>query len=278
MITTSSFSQRLGKLGNQIFQVGVLFAIEQRRGHQYFLTRDGEDLWECFDLDVPRTGPGCTSHFGEVNGSCNYDLRVFEQPDGTLFHGYFQCYRYFEGCEQELRRFLRFRLEHRARSEATLFALRRRYRRPLVSVHVRRGDYVSTGNGDHWGDLARDGYYERAVAAIGSDVTYLVFSDDLPWCRESLGIEDAHYVDLDAYASLCMMTGCDINVIANSTFSWWGAYLNQHADVYAPSRWYGPAMTPPNDVQNDILLPSWRKIPVYGDPVGSAGGKVGSRV
>jgi hypothetical protein len=131
-------------------------------------------------------------------------------------------------------------------------------------VHVRRGDYVSTGYGHVWGDLAGDGYYERVAAAIGSDVTYIVFSDDLHWCRESLGIEDALYADVDAYTSLCMMTGCDINVIANSTFSWWGAYLNRGADVYAPSRWYGLAMGPPNDVQNDILLPAWRKVPVYG--------------
>lgn len=263
MITSSCFGPEFGKLGNQIFQVGLLFGIGKRRGHEYFLTRDGEQLWDCFDLDIQRTGPGCTNHFGEENGSCNYDPRVFEQPDGTLFHGYFQCYRYFEGCEEELRRVLRFRIEHRARSEATLFALRRRYRRPLVAVHVRRGDYVSTGASDEWGDLAGDGYYDRAVAAIGSDVKYLVFSDDIPWCRQSLGVEDALYVDLDAYTSLCMMTGCDINVIANSTFSWWGAYLNRGADVYAPSRWYGPAMPAPNDVQNDILLPSWRKIPVY---------------
>jgi hypothetical protein len=263
MITLSSFGQKFGKLGNQMFQVGLLFGVSQRRGYEYYLARDGEDIWDCFDLDIPHSGPGTTHWFGEEHGSCNYDPGVFEQPDGTLFHGYWQSYRYFEGYESELKRFLQFRIEHRARAEAMLFALRRRYQRPLVSVHVRRGDYVSTGFGDHWGDLAGDGYYQRAVAEIGSDVTYLVFSDDLKWCRQSLGIDDALYVDVDAYTSLCLLTACDISVIANSTFSWWGAYLNRNADVYAPSRWYGPAMEPPNDVQNDILLPAWRKIPVF---------------
>ena len=92
-------------------------------------------------------------------------------------------------------------------------------------------------NGGTWPATATTTW---VVAAIGSDAKYLVFSDDIPWCRESLGIEDAHYIDLDAYTSLCMMTGCDINVIANSTFSWWGAYLNRHADVYAPSRGTAP--------------------------------------
>ena len=58
------------------------------------------------------------------------------------------------------------------------------------------------------------------------------------------------------------MARCDVNVIANSTFSWWAAYLNREAEVYAPSRWFGPAMAPPNDRPDDILLPSWRTVPV----------------
>jgi hypothetical protein len=61
------------------------------------------------------------------------------------------------------------------------------------------------------------------------------------------------------------MAGCDVNVIANSSYSWWGAYLNPAAEVYAPSRWFGPAMPPPNDRQNDIVPPSWRRIPVFAD-------------
>jgi hypothetical protein len=261
MITISTFGQNYGKLGNQLFQVGLLFAVAQRSGCDFYLPRNGEDVWKCFDLDIPASGVECTHRFDEVNGSCNYDPRVFEQPDGTSYHGYFQSYRYLEDCKQSLLRFLRSRLEHRALSEVMLFAYRRRYGRPLVSVHVRRGDYVSTGSGDRWGDLAADGYYQRAVATIGEDVTYLVFSDDPEWCRRSLNIGPARFIEADPYTTLCMMTGCDVNVIANSSFSWWGAFLNSNSDVYAPSRWYGPAMGPPNDVQNDIVPPGWRTIP-----------------
>jgi Glycosyl transferase family 11 len=190
---------------------------------------------------------------------------VFEQPDGTIYHGYYQSYRYLEECRPSLLRWFRFRLEYRARSEAMLFAYRRRYRRPIVSIHVRRGDYVSTGYEDTWGNLASDGYYERAVETIGDDVTYLVFSDDLDWCRRSLNVERALYVDADHCTSLCLLTICDVNVVANSSFSWWGAFLNPNAEVYAPSRWYGPAMGAPNDVQRDIVPPGWRTIPALGD-------------
>ena len=265
MITNATFGERFGRLGNQLFQLGLLFAIRERHGHDFYLPRRGESLWECFDLDVSADGPECTHEFHEVHGSCNYDPSVFEQPDGTSYHGYFQSYRYLEHCRESLTRCLRFNVKHRGPSEALLFGYRRRYGRPLVSVHVRRGDIVEPRMENHWGNLAKDGYYERAVAAVGDDVTYLVFSDDLEWCRQSLALERAAFVAVDHFTALRMMTGCDVNIVANSTFSWWGSYLNPTADVYAPSRWFGPSRRPPNDRQDDILLPEWRTIPVYGD-------------
>jgi hypothetical protein len=94
-----------------------------------------------------------------------------------------------------------------------------------------------------------------------------VFSDDVGWCRRSLdlGASLVEFADLDHSASLCMMAGSDVNVVANSSFSWWGAYLNAASEVYAPSRWFGPAMPPPNDRQDDIVPPAWRTIPVFAD-------------
>jgi Glycosyl transferase family 11 len=264
-MNTATFSEAFGRLGNQLFQLGLLFAIRERRGHEFYLPHAGESLWVCFDVDVPSAGPECRREFCEVNGTGNYDARVFEQPDGTSFHGFFQSYRYLESCRDDLVRFLRFNSDQRAWSQALLFAYRRRHSRPLVSLHVRRGDYVWPGWEDIWGNLAADGYYDRAVAALGDDVTYLVFSDDIAWCRESLELDRAEFVDVDQGTSLAVMAGCDVNVVANSSFSWWGAYLNPASDVYAPSRWFGPAMTPPNDRQDDIVLPTWRTIPVFGD-------------
>ncbi|MDQ2648660.1 MAG: alpha-1,2-fucosyltransferase [Actinomycetota bacterium] len=267
MITIENFGTRHGRLGNQMFQVAVLMAIEDLRGHRLHLPRGDEALWECFELEVPGEGPPGLHRFRETTGSCNFDPAVFEQPDGTEFHGYFQSYRYLEGIDQRLRRAFRFRERHRAYSQAALLALRRRHGRPLVAVHVRRGDYANPGFEDQWGDLARDGYYQRAVATIGDDALYLVFSDDVDWCRTSLdlGASCIEYVAADSFSSLCMMTGCDVNVVANSSFSWWGAYLNPAAEVYAPTRWFGPAMPPPNDRQDDIVPPHWRTVPAFTD-------------
>jgi Glycosyl transferase family 11 len=261
--TIGSFGQHIGQLGNQLFQVALLFAIKQRRGHDFYLAHNGESLWDCIDLDIPATGPECAHRFDERFGSCNFDPGVFEQPDGTAYHGFFQSYRYLEDCKDSLTRYLRFHEHHRALAEACLFALRRQHQRPLVSVHVRRGDYVT--NSHLFGDLPADGYYERVVEAIGSDVTYLVFSDDLPWCRRSLDLGTTVFVDLDHFSTLYLMTRCDVNVVANSSFSWWGAFLNPMSEVYAPSRWFGPAWLPPNDRQDDIVLPTWSTVPVWAD-------------
>jgi len=262
--TNAIFAERWGRLGNQLFQIGLLFALREQQGYDFYLAHDGETLWDCFDLDVPARGPDCPHRFDEVNGSCNYDPRVFEQPDGTSYHGYFQSYRYLDDCKASLVRFLRFKFHHRALAEAQLFAYRRRYRRPLVAVHVRRGDYVQPHVEGNWGNLATDGYYDRAIQTIGADVTYLLFSDDLDWCRRFFDLDCVEFADFDHCTSLCLMAGCDANVIANSSFSWWGAYLNPTSTVYAPSRWFA-AMAPPNDRQDDIVPPSWRTIPVFGD-------------
>lgn len=263
MITVEHFGQDWGKLGNQLFQIGLLFGVKQRRGYDFYVPHNSEPVWDCFDLDIAADGPEYTHRFFEENGSCNFDPRVFEQPDGTAFHGYFQSYRYFDEWKAPFLQMLRFRFEHRARSEALLFTYRRRYRRPLVALHVRRGDYALPDAQDTWGNLARDGYYERAAELIGDGVVYLIFSDDIAWCRENLRFDCMEFMDFDHFTSLSLMTGCDVNVIANSTYSWWGAYLNPDADVYAPSPWFGPAMSPPNDRQDDIVPPSWRTIQVY---------------
>ncbi len=263
MITSGTFG-RGGRLGNQIFQAGLLYAVSMRHGHGFFLPRANEQLWECFDLDIPSTGPGAEHEFHERLGTCNFDPMVFEQPDGTAFHGYYQSHRYYEGCRSEYAAFLRFKAEHREFAEGKMDDYRRRYGLPVVSVHYRRGDYLDPVSEAQWGNLHKDGYYEKVTSRIGEKVLYLVFSDDLRWCRNHVDFEIVELAPFDACKSLCLMTLCDVNVVANSAFSWWGAFLNQGSStVYAPSRWYGQAMPWPNNRQDDILPPEWVRIPTF---------------
>ena len=102
-----------------------------------------------------------------------------------------------------------------------------------VSIHVRRGDKVNS----HYADLGPS-YYKKALEITNGDL--FVFSDDIPWCKNNLG--SATYVDIDECLSLELMSLCKHNIIANSTFSWWGAFLNTNSKkiVVAPSQYFSP--------------------------------------
>lgn len=129
-----------------------------------------------------------------------------------------------------------------------------------VSLHVRRGDYLSDAFKDGFGGCCTIDYYKRAVEYMVSkisDCTFVVFSDDQEWVRQNLKIDNAIYVDhnkgVDAWQDMYLMTLCKHNIIANSSFSWWAARLNQNPDkiVIAPKTWW-------NGITDDDVVPdSW---------------------
>lgn len=109
-----------------------------------------------------------------------------------------------------------------------------------VSVHVRRGDYLKSPN---YVALGETNYYQRAVKMLKKKKTnakFYVFSDDIQWCIENLDISDAIYVDWNqggqSFRDMQLMSLCKNNIIANSSFSWWGAWLNTNPSkiVVAP--------------------------------------------
>lgn len=110
-----------------------------------------------------------------------------------------------------------------------------------VSIHVRRGDYKK------YGSMLPLQYYKKAYRRIRDegDFTYMIFSDDLEWVKDNFGFINKKYLvnedgRLKDYEELMIMSRCHHNIIANSTFSWWGAWLNVHKDkvVIAPKRWF----------------------------------------
>jgi hypothetical protein len=262
VITSATFGAG-GRLGNQLFQVGLLFAVAAKTGHRFGLRRASEEIWQCFDLDIPDLAGPVTNIFKESHGTCNFEPVVFSQPDGTAFDGYYQSCRYYDHCRPELTSFLRFQSRHRDLAELEIERLRSTYRLPVVSLHYRRMDYLDAGSMHVWGNLQADGYYDRVFDRLGDDILYLVFSDDIAWCRENVRRRHVAFADVDPHVSLCMMTLCDINVIANSSFSWWGAFLNQAGrTVIAPSRWFQALPPPPHDCP-DMAPPDWIRIETF---------------
>lgn len=125
-----------------------------------------------------------------------------------------------------------------------------------VSIHIRRGDYVAIHN-----DLSWD-YYAKAIAEMKKyyeDPVFIVFSDDYLWAKQHLNSDDVYYfIDehecLEDYEQLMVMSRCNSNIIANSTFSWWAAWLNQNKDknVIMPKRWLKN--------QEKLIMKEWVKL------------------
>ena len=161
--------------------------------------------------------------------------QVLDAPDNTYLNGYWQSSRYFEDAEQFLRADFSFRNDW-DEANTVIAEVIGASDRPTVSAHVRRGDYVTDpGANRRLGTLAPS-YYQRAVERIQAETGpahIFVFSDEPQWCRDHL--EDLGYettiVDVNTPSQgaddLRLMSLCDHHVAANSTFSWWGAWLTR---------------------------------------------------
>ncbi|EHH01146.1 alpha-1,2-fucosyltransferase [Paraprevotella clara] len=180
------------------------------------------------------------------------------------FKGFYQSEKYFAGIEKEVR-------------EAFVFDIRRASRRSLramqeikadphaVSIHVRRGDYLLEKHWKALGCICQSSYYLNALAELEKRVKhphYYVFSEDLNWVRQNLPLIKAEFIDWnkgeDSWQDMMLMSHCRHHIICNSTFSWWGAWLNPLPDkiVIAPERW-----TQTTD-SADVVPESWLKVSI----------------
>lgn len=268
-----------GRLGNQMFQyaaarglaarLGVPFALDTRRA-----IHKGEGvLTRVFDLDLttPENLPPAQHErplayyvwrgFGLApkiyrEKGLGYNPAFNSLPDGTYLHGYWQCERYFENIADDIR--AAFVPRHPMTPQNAEMA-QRIASGPSVSLHVRRGDYLALGAHG----VCDQAYYEAALAALTDGLkspTVYVFSDDPQWAKDNLPLPfekivvDFNGPDTD-YEDLRLMSLCQHNVIANSSFSWWGAWLNSNPDkrVAGPAKWFNdPKLNNP-----DILPSRW---------------------
>jgi hypothetical protein len=188
------------------------------------------------------------------------DLPVTSLTQRLYLYGFFQAFQYAQGVEAELRREFAFR---NPPSGLNLEALDRiRSIECPVSLHLRRGDYTLVYGGR---DALPLTYYHNAITAIReahANPTVFVFSDDIDFARKNLpALVPMVFVDhndaLAAHEDLRLMSACSHHIIANSTFSWWGAWLNPNPAklVIAPDRWLDPAVPHP-----DLLPRDWRRV------------------
>src|SRR3990167_7831143 len=188
---------------------------------------------------------------------------VLKARDNTWLVGWWQNEKYFEDIRNILLREFRPKTLS-AKTKKTVETLRQT---SSISVHVRRGDYVSNPHAKKHHGLVPLDYYERAIALNKSKVPepkYFVFSDDISWCKRNLQLGDgAVFVDWNGPSRGCediwIMQHCQHNIMATSSFSWWGAWLNDNPKktVIAPKRWLQDSKA---DAETEIIPDSWIRL------------------
>lgn len=191
----------------------------------------------------------------------SFDARITRWGDGTILLGYFQSWRYLQTVQNEVRqrvsdaRFLDQKTEEWVSQQKAMI---RELTDPVI-VHVRRGDYVLPAHRGFHGLLGQN-YYETALANLANGPGYkevVLVSDDMPAAKQMFAGIPAIYIeqpqDISDSATLLALSTGNKYVIANSSFSWWWAWLAKADFVYAPKQWFAR-----NDLDSsDICPPEW---------------------
>jgi hypothetical protein len=239
-----------GGLGNQLFQWATTYALAKKYNTDYkfelsYFNSNHRPLrlHKFTSIKIPEVDKVYTVNIV-------HDDFVYKKiPNDSFLNGYWQTEKYFKDVAEEIKKYLLPSIDDRA----LLFAQYPILLENCTSLHVRRGDYVGLQNIHVIQNLD---YYEKALNIIKSKYV-MVFSDDLDWCRKNIKGENVYYIDeLDEIKTLHMMSLCKNNIIANSSFSWWGAWINSNPNkiVVAPKNWFGP--DGPTD-WSDIYAENW---------------------
>jgi len=188
----------------------------------------------------------------------HFDPAMLSLPDGVYLDGYWQSERYFKDQEQAVRDRIRVSGSPSGQNKALLDEISTRN---AISLHVRRGDYLLDQAVYDLHGLCSLQYYHDAVEFLSERIDqpeFYIFSDEPEWARENIKLEFPVYVvDVNGpdacYEDLRLMSGCRHHIIANSSFSWWGAWLNPRKDriVIAPRRWFNKSDADTRDICPD---------------------------
>jgi hypothetical protein len=248
-----------GRLGNQLFQYAFLRTTAQRLKTQFYCPKwDGDDFFDLGDASERAEAPSGIVHRYDQSPQAGFSPKALEVGDHTEIQGFFQSEKYFHD-KAMLRKWYTFRA-------SILDGVLKRYGHlPLnqcTTLSLRLDD--DYGGMREYFPLYPLAYYEKALQIIQLNGPILVFADRPDRARsfvQPLQRRNLLFVeDLDPPQQLCLMAQCRANVITNSTFAWWGAWLNAHPErvVVAPSAWCRPGV--PNSI-NGILCEDWVKIP-----------------
>jgi len=252
----------MGGLGNYMFQIAaayaygrkydknIVFNCAESSGPHHHVTSYEKNILK--DISLYHVRKENTKQYNE-NGF--HYQEIPEIKDSVLLYGYFQSEKYFKDYENEIRElFMSYEVDMSNHLKNLL------ENGNTCSIHVRRGDYLKSPN--HHPTQSMN-YYMKAIKKMPKDSVFLIFSDDIQWCKDNFPDLPEKFIFVEGnrdYEDLYIMSKCKNNIICNSTFSWWAAWLNKNSEkiVIAPSLWFGPAYAT-HDTK-DLYCEGWIKI------------------
>ena len=277
-----------GRLGNQIFQYAFIRGLAAKAGYDWMIPPDGSDrfdnygLFECFELTgCEKTGEGRYQTL-ECRDTLFHPEIFADAKDNINYSGTYQTEKYFEHIDSELRKDLTFQKDYLNPCQEFIDSLGGRDN--CIFLHVRKGNPNVTGRrGEKWSyqmlqdchPLCKKEYYIEALKQFPEDKNVIIVSDLIDWCKRQDWLQEDRFYFSDSsyetfgdgasvpYIDLCLMSLCGGAIIANSSLSWWGAWLqNNTGKVIAPDPWYGSANAHLDT--KDLIPERWVKI--YNDP------------
>jgi len=229
---------QVGRLGNQMFEIASTIGIAIKNKHNYaFPLWTYNNYYTYFENPLPSIPTYL--NYTRLKESTINKYQIFDiKPDiNYALSGYFQCYEYFDFCKDIILNYFKLKQIHQNH-------INYNYKfNNSVSIHVRRGDYINFPN---YHPIQSIEYFNNALNLIKQkdniDRIYIC-SDDIQWCKDNLKYNNIIYVEGESpIIDMFIMANCNHNIIANSSFSWWSAYLNKNPNkiVIAPKNWWGP--------------------------------------
>ncbi|UFH55969.1 alpha-1,2-fucosyltransferase [Spirosoma sp. KNUC1025] len=259
MITFSNLGKpEWGRLGNQLFQIAATLGIASQNKQEVAFPK-----WAYSEYFVKPLEVGYCNDCQKYTQK-DYKYKFVGLPVGNWdLCGFFQSEKFFLHIEADIRRQF-------APSPDVLSYINQKYGHLLTkktcSLHVRRGDYLKLNAAFPVQPLT---YYFHAISHFPPDTHFLVFSDDISWCKTKFQGSMFSFVENEKdIIDLIIMSLCQHNIISNSSFSWWGAWLNSNPDkvVLCPAWWFGPAASMrPKYRAHDIYARGFKALTLPGE-------------
>ena len=281
-----------GGLGNQLFQYAMGRVLAKKNGvpfkmdisffenyewHEYSLDPFSIQKNIATKKEVEKLNSSNIGFLGKIKkrilgagkpvvyneNSLAYNADYLNISDPAYLDGYWQCEKYFESEAELIQKEFRVAIPP---SKLNADLLQKIKTTEAISLHIRRGNYVNVDVVNKVHGTCSMEYYEQAIKLVAEkskQPCFYIFSDDIPWAKENLLMPYDHvFVDINDdktdYEDMRLMYNCRHSILANSTFSWWGAWLNNNPGkiVIAPKKWFNdPALA-----AEDLVPSRWIRI------------------